>query len=309
MFQFTTTTVINSDKDLTTGKTLFGGIAANTTATPPVPANFYVLRVGNFTPANVVECYEAAGYAAEMAKATFDLSTALTGAVDGDQFRIVISLGLTQGSALSYYANDLGYKGKNISVDFIFDTDAATTLDKLVKTINKYELMIYGTKLVDVTGATTFLTIESKDEYQKFISISIDKFSQNANQALAEYIPVKTLADLPVAATNAAVTNAAEGYFAGKESFGSYTFLLHNLRLPTYERTGFASPNQDESPIPGALYTQFTIHYCKDRGILGDNAVGDFVKSQTTHVFYVHSNYAAAFKTALQTAGITVTTL
>ena len=56
----------------------------------------------------------------------------------------------------------------------------------------------------------------------------------------------------------------------------------------------------------GAKYNQYTIYYCTNRGVLGTNAVGDIVKSRTTHVFYVKSDLASTFETALQKIGTIV---
>ena len=68
-------------------------------------------------------------------------------------------------------------------------------------------------------------------------------------------------------------------------------------------RTRAFGVNLDENPIIGAKYNQYTIHYCTNRGVLGTNAVGDTVKSVTTHVFYVNQNVAADFETALAKIG------
>lgn len=116
---------------------------------------------------------------------------------------------------------------------------------------------------------------------------------------MGEYTVVRSLDDLDEKTSNAAVTATEEGYFVGKEGFGTYSFLLHNLRLPTSARTRAFGINQDETPIVGAKYNQYTIHYCTNRGVLGLNAVGDTVKSVTTHVFYVKSELAADFEAAL----------
>jgi hypothetical protein len=53
----------------------------------------------------------------------------------------------------------------------------------------------------------------------------------------------------------------------------------------------------------GALYNQYTIHYCAKRGVLGLNAVGQTVTSATTHVFYVKQDLAPDFEKALATIG------
>lgn len=124
---------------------------------------------------------------------------------------------------------------------------------------------------------------------------------------MGEYNVVRSLDNLTKKNSNAEVTATAEGYFVGKEGFGTYPFLLHNLRLPTYARNRWLGLNQDETPIVGAKYNQYTIYYCVNRGILGDNAVGDLVKSRTTHVFYVKQDLATAFETALGKVGTVIT--
>lgn len=298
MFQFTTTNVINSDKDLTTGKDLW----TTQDASGQKPACLYVKRVNKFVATNVVAIYKAEAHDAENAKATFDLSK-VEGAGAGDMFRLHIYVGLTQASQSSLYANDLQWKGKPFSVDFVWEDTAANTVTKLVKTINKYSAMVYNKKLLNVTGSGTFITIEAIDEYQRFKFINIEKFDASAYQGMGEYNVVRSLTNLSKKDSNSQVTASAEGYFEGKEGFGTYSFLLHNLRLPTYARTRWLALNQDETPIVGAKYNQYTIHYCVNRGILGNNAVGDVVKSMTTHVFYVNTNISGSFETALKKIG------
>ncbi len=297
MFQFTTTTVINSNRDFTTGKPLWSAQAADGTN----PASFYVKRVNKFLANNVHVIYKAEAHDAEFAKVTIDLSQ-LSG-TDGDIFRLHIYLGISQASQSSLYANDLQWKGKPLSVDFIWDTDAATTAEKLIKTINKYEIMVYNRKLLNVSNSGTYITIEATDEYQRFKILNIEKLDRDAYYGMGEYNVVRSLEDITEVDSNDAVTATSEAYFVGKEGFGTYPFLLHNLRLPTYERTRWLALNQDEAPIIGAKYNQYTIHYCVNRGILGDNAVGDLVKSRTTHVFYVNQTVSDEFEAALATIG------
>lgn len=302
MFQFTTTNVINSDKDLTTGKALW----TTEDASGKKPAKLHVKRVNNFVASNVLAIYKAEAKDAELAKATIDFSQ-VSGS-QGEVFRLHIYLGLTQASQSSLYANDLQWKGKPLSVDFVWADSAANTVANLVKTINKYEMMVYGQKLLNVSKNNAYLTIEAVDEYQRFKFINVEKFDGEVYHGMGDYKVVRSLANLSVKTTNAQVTNSAEGYFAGKEGFGTYSFLLHNLRIPTHDRTRYLALNQDETPIIGAKYNQYTIYYCTNRGILGSNAVGDVVKSRTTHVFYVKSDLAGAFETALQKIG-TITTV
>ena len=302
MFQFTTTNVINSNKDLTTGKPLW----SVQDAAGDKPASLNVKRVNKFIATNIVAIYKAEAQDAENAKVTLDFSQ--VNGTAGDVFRLHIYVGLSQASQSSLYANDLQWKGKPFSVDFVWGTSAADTVTKLVKTINKYSAMVYNKKMLNVSNSGTYITIEATDEYQRFKFVNIEKFDADAYHGMGEYNVVRSLENLTEADSNAEVTATAEGYFQGKEGFGTYPFLLHNLRLPTYARNRWLALNQDETPIVGAKYNQYTIYYCVNRGILGDNAVGDLVKSRTTHVFYVKQDLATEFEAALAKVG-TVTTV
>lgn len=292
MFQFTTTNVINSDKDYTTGKPLWSAQEAALDK----PAFLNIKRVSKFLKSNVVSIYKAVANDPEMAKVTIDLSQ-ISG-TDGESYRLSVYIGLTQASQESRYANDLILKGKPFTVDFVWKTSADKVAENLVKIINKYAVMVYGEKLLNVSCSGTFLTIEAVNEYQRFRKVNIEKFDKDAYFGRGEYNPVRTLDNLTEKALSA-LNGTEEGYFVGKEGFGTYSYLLHNLRIPTPMRTRAFGVNLDENPIIGAKYNQYTIHYCTDRGVLGTNAVGDTVKSVTTHVFYVNQSVASEFETAL----------
>ena len=297
MFQFTTTNVINSNKDYTTGKPLWSAQEAALDK----PAFLNIKRVSKFLGPNVVSIYKAEANDPEMAKVTIDLSQ-ISG-TDGESYRLSVYIGLTQASQESRYANDLILKGKPFTVDFVWKTSAAEVAKNLVKTINKYAVMVYGEKLLNVSYSGTFLTIEAVNEYQRFRKVNVEKFDAAAYFGRGEYNTVRTLDNLTKKETNAALTGTVEGYFVGKEGFGTYSYLLHNLRIPTAMRTRAFGVNLDENPIIGAKYNQYTIHYCTNRGVLGTNAVGDTVKSVTTHVFYVNQSVASEFETALAKIG------
>lgn len=304
MFQFTTTNVINSDKDLTTGKNLWVGTAAS----GGKPGTLAIKRVGTFKSSAVTAIYKTVAVDPEMAKVSIKFADLITGNA-GDVFRLNIYVGLTEASQDSRYSNDFKFKGKPFSVDFVWKDNAENTLKALVKTINKYEMMVYGEKLLNVTCSTTNLVIEATNEFQRFRTVNIEKFDKDAYHFMGEYTKVKGIEDLGVAKTqNSQVTDSADGFFPGKEGFGTYSYLLHNLRIPTSMRTRAFGVNQDETPIVGAKYNEYVIHYCTDRGILGTNAVGDEVRSRTTHVFYVNQSVSSGFETELAKIG-TVTTV
>ena len=301
MFNFTTTTVINSDKDYTTGKARWIGTAADDSHN--IVGSLNVLRVMNFKAPNVTAIYKAVANDPQMAKVTFDFASLAT---KGDQLRLSVYIGLRQASQDSRYSNDLILKGKPFTVDFIWKSDAAETVKDLVKTINKYMVFVYGSKLLNVSYSGTFLTLEATSEYQIFRKLDIEKLNAEDHFYMGSYKTVKTLDSIAKKASNDKVTAAEEGYFVGKEGFGTYSYVLHNLRIPTPANTRAFRVYEDEAPIVGAKYNQYTIHYCADRGQLGLNAVGDTTKSVTTHVFYVNQDVAVSFETALGKIGTAV---
>lgn len=303
MFNFTTTTVINSSKDYTSGKDRWIGTAADNSQN--IVGSLNVLRVMNFKAPNVTAIYKAVANDPEMAKVTFDFATDIT-ADEGDQFRLSIYVGLRQASQDSRYSNDLILKGKPFTVDFIWKSTAAETVKSLVNTINKYMVFVYGSKLLNVSYSGAFLTLEATSEYQIFRKLDVEKLNATDHYYMGSYKTVKTL-DSIAKKNSSTEVSAAEGYFVGKEGFGTYSYVLHNLRIPTSANTRAFRVYEDEAPIVGAKYNQYTIHYCTNRGQLGLNAVGDTVKSVTTHVFYVNQNVASSFETALAKIGTVLT--
>lgn len=95
-------------------------------------------------------------------------------------------------------------------------------------------------------------------------------------------------------------------YKANAVEFGTYNYLLHNLRMPTYENYRFTSPAAVEMPMAGAEYVQYSFLYCVPRpGLGGLSVAGQFNHSTTTHVFFVKAGEVAeAFEAELLKAGM-----
>lgn len=306
MFQFTTTNVLNSLKDLTTGKDLI------TTVETSGKEEVMIKRIGNFKKANVESIHHTAGSEAELAAVCIDLTNVVA---NGKKYRLNMYIGLTQGSADSRYANDLYHKGKAFSVDFDGLATAAETVAKLADILKKYDILVYGDKQLNVYSSGALLALEAVNEYQRFVRVNIEELNASAYFDMGDYKVIKSLDDLKGGKINShddIVKNGApvkEGLFVGKEGFGTYSYLLHNLRLPTATRSGAFAWNKEESPIPGVIYDEYVIRYCVNRGELGLNAVGDTVKSVTTHVIYVPSALSTTVKTALGNVGTVIETV
>ena len=305
MFQFTTTNVLNSLKDLTTGKDLI------TTVDASGKEEVMIKRIGNFKKANVESIHHTVGSEAELAAVCMDLTNVVA---KDKKYRLNMYIGLTQGSADSRYANDLYHKGKAFSIDFDGLATAAETVAKLADVLKKYDILVYGDKQLNVYSSGALLALEAVNEYQRFVRVNIEELNASAYFEMGDYKVIKSLDDLKknMASHDAVIKDGVpvkEGLFVGKEGFGTYSYLLHNLRLPTAARFGAFAWNKEESPVPGVIYDEYVIRYCVNRGELGLNAVGDTVKSVTTHVIYVPSALSATVNTALSKVGTVVETV
>lgn len=89
----------------------------------------------------------------------------------------------------------------------------------------------------------------------------------------------------------------------GMNGFGDTAWIINNFQLPTYVNTNWMALHQDERPVPGKLYNQFTLHAVADRGELtGMGAVGQKMASKTTHVFYVAADLSGIFEQEILSA-------
>lgn len=266
MFQFTTTNVINSNFDVDNQD-------MNRWAWSDKDNVFTVKGVGSFKAENVKAIYKAPATDAEPAEMKINLAEGTSELEKGTTLRLSIYVRLTQADQSSYYANDYQYKGRPFTVEFPWLGDASETAKNLKKLIKKYGLMIFEKELIKTSVKDGLVTLKAVNEFQRFHSYKLEY-----------YIDSKE----PFGEVWKEVEGAIEIVKEGKEAFGDYGWVLRNLRLPTSQHTRAFAPLAHEMPIPGAKYKQITIEYCVNRGPLGLNAVGDTVKSVTTHVFFVN---------------------
>lgn len=295
MFQFTTTHVINENKDYITGLTpLWKATEANELNS--TPAELDIKRHLKFLKPNVLSITKAVYSEPKLAKATLDLSQ--LGSTVG-HYRIAMYIKLSQTSANSYYANDLVFKGKPLYFEFIWKEGelAAAVATKVEKIVKKYMLAVYEKPLVKVSASEAKVIIDAVDEYQRFTQVDIEKYEEGTNGLPGQFKTVKKalctdLSSDPEYDANFKIEQ-------GKDGFGTYQWILKNLRLPTATRTSWTALNKDEAPILGAKYNEYIIRYCTDRGVMGGDAVGEITKSLTTHVFYVNQSVSSDFESAL----------
>jgi hypothetical protein len=281
MFQFTTTTILNSSVDAS-GKTKW--------AVDTDKGTFYVLGVNKFIGANL-SVYKREASLPKIAKATLELESGITYGAGDYQLNIYLNY---QGSQNSFYATPMSYtKGKPLFYAFSLTGEEATgqaVAEKIVK-VATWMNTRFDNKWLDISNTQGTLNINGIDEYQRFVTVKIERFETDAyGNAIW-----KTVEEALPAAEDGTFPNAGGTIVQGREGFGTYTQLLKDLRLPTAANTNWLALNQEERPIPGELYDQYTLQYTKDRGLMGQSAVGQLATSSTTHVFYVRRGLTPNF--------------
>ena len=316
MFKFNTTTIINSNEDFTTGLALL-----DNTSTPDA---LMIKRGLTIKKKYVRAIYKRAYNDPELAKVNIDLSA--LDSSDPGVYRIAVYVRL-EGSENEYFANDYVFKGKPFYIEFVKKTgdDAAALAEKIVKIAKKYMQMVYEYPLISITAeeddgsATGVVVLEATDEYQRFTKVELQYFDDEAGLptgccgvGAGDWVVLEKLNVNPEEGEDTSsdkiqwATGEDEQPLKGKEGFGTYRNLVKNLRLPTADNLRWGHILQDEVPVPGATYNQYTIWYCRKVGIQGLAHVGDIVQSLTSHIFFVNtcdSTLISNFETYLAALG------
>ena len=253
----------------------------------------------------VKDCVKAirkrAGYNAVMCKATIDFAdSALLAALKAGgaktYCRLDIYLGV-EGAEPYIYSTPWVQKGMPFWIEFtVKEADEAATIAKNVADmLKKNHVFLCDKDLINVSVSGSKLILEGATEYQRFRKIEISTFDAYDDYAdkVAELDPTKT------AATDIKLDER------GKNSFGTYSQIIKDLRLPTAANYQWTHIRQVETPIVGAIYNQYIVEYEAPATNDGLHAVGQRMTSHTVHVFWVKndSDLISAWETALGTVG------
>lgn len=256
----------------------------------------------------VKDCVKAirkrAGYNAVMCKATIDFAdSALLAALKTGgaktYCRLDIYLGV-EGAEPYIYSTPWVQKGMPFWIEFtVKEADKAATIAKNVADmLKKNHVFLCDKDLINVSVSGSKLILEGATEYQRFRKIEISTFDAYDDYAdkVAELDPTKT------AATDIKLDER------GKNSFGTYSQIIKDLRLPTAANYQWTHIRQVETPIVGAIYNQYIVEYEAPATNDGLHAVGQRMASHTVHVFWVKndSDLISAWETALGTVGTVV---
>lgn len=256
----------------------------------------------------VKDCVKAirkrAGYNAVMCKATIDFAdSALLAALKTGgaktYCRLDIYLGV-EGAEPYIYSTPWVQKGMPFWIEFtVKEADEAATIAKNVADmLKKNHVFLCDKDLINVSVSGNKLILEGATEYQRFRKIEISTFDAYDDYAdkVAELDPTKT------AATDIKLDER------GKNSFGTYSQIIKDLRLPTAANYQWTHIRQVETPIVGAIYNQYIVEYEAPATNDGLHAVGQRMTSHTVHVFWVKNDadLISAWETVLGTVGTVV---
>ena len=280
MFQFTTTTLINSAYAVD----VLGNSLLDNTGNPVARykdnsgASFTVVGTGTFVKGNIESVYKRSYAAGVKEQATLTVVQQTSGTI----LRLTVDVKLV-GAAQSDYVN-FSYQFKQpLTVDIVSTGTAADDATELAKVLNKIKTE-FGRSLFTASASGAVVTFTARTNDQRFNSILLQKIGA---------VPLNTLTP--------EITQVAKGVVTvpGRTGFGDDAWMLKSVILPTYQNTRHFGTLKDERPVLGGNYSQYTLRYKVRAGEDGVWMADD--KSVTTHVFWVAANQVAAFEAALET--------
>lgn len=291
MFNFSTTTILNSDKDKS-GKALFSSLAADN-------KHGAILKIKNdftFEMPGIAKVYKKVAAEPVVGEFTIDCDKLISALPQNTIYpvtgRISVYMAL-EGSEESLFANDFYQKGHPFSIGFIIENDgvSATELANSIKrTVNKFNVAMLGRKMFEVSASAGVLTFKCTDEYMRFKAITIRQDLGHREGEIAH------LFDGELDNTQDIITIVNRG----TNGFGTFRQLSKDISLPTAMNTGWTAITPRNRPVPGALYNQYIIDYVAPSHTNPSLvAVGHKTNSHTTHVFWVRQDFAAAFEAVI----------
>lgn len=315
MFNWTTTTILNSLKDYSTGADLAKvWTGAETLEGQELPSGFSgaypvikIKRDHTFESRYISKVYKAIANNPTLCELKVDVE-ALLGLLDVEEAPVHARLAFyvsLEGSEESIYANDWYQKGKPFSIGFDVkkgESDAEAVAKRIKKNAEKFGIVVYGKKIFDITLDGAVLTIKGTHEYQRF------KMAAIAVDDVLDEMVVDFFADGEVAEGEKSENEVFELVKRGINGFGTYHQLVKDLRLPTVHHNKWLQIKEDEKPVIGAKYNQYIVTYCApSMANPGFTVVGQHNMSVTTHVFWVNQAIDEAFAKLFEDANVNVT--
>ena len=256
----------------------------------PKEGVFRVLRCADYTKSAVKDgkIHKTFGTKGKVAQVEFNLNS--INSVPG-QYRIIIDISLENRYYSDYkYPWSAFHKPVMVEFDVPESSKLETLTDTVVATLKKYVPSDYK-YAISRKKAAGEVQVMCADPYQVIKSAKIQKVVESGcyeGCSDCEYVD----------------TDVAVNITKNVAPFATGEWLTENLRFPTYPNLRYASVNDDEKPIRGATYVQYTFDYVSPRkGLSGQGTVGQALTSVTHHVFYVLDSLASKFDEAISKIG------
>ena len=247
---------------------------------------FRVLRCADYRKEGLVEgvIYKTPAEKGQVASAAFNLPT------KEGTYRVVIGITLI-GKYLADYAMPWSNFGKAVLAEF------EVSAEDLGKTKELQEKMI---KAIEMAIPENYRYVRvSAEDLDKVLVSCTDSHQVITVAELQEQRGI-SCPDSCTEKQYVTVDEAVE-VTKNKMEIGTAAWLQENLRFPSYPNIRYAALNEEEYPVNGGLYTQFSFLYCMPRkGLHGQGTVGQALKSVTTHTFYVLSSLVDKFEEDLK---------
>lgn len=274
MFNFTTETILN---DLSKVWTAFGAATVPASAVnwdPGIEAgkeSLWIKRLNKFVVGGTFEgikdgiVYKRVATAAALAQSRVTIPTVVVGTL----YRVGVTL-TTNGYASGMFARDRVTYGKPFYVEALATATTASVM---------------ATALANAWNAAFA-------PYDDFVTASTSTaaliFTADANPLIQiKSIVFESIDQTTGIATDAALTVTVNT--VGKAAFGDYMDILKNHRLATIDNYRPFGLNQEELPVVGATYNEYTFKYVAQRGVTGQSIVGQQGTSETSHVIWVNT--------------------
>lgn len=247
---------------------------------------FRVLRCADYRKEGLVEgvIYKTPAEKGQVASAAFNLPT------KEGTYRVVIGITLI-GKYLADYAMPWSNFGKAVLAEF------EVSAEDLGKTKELQEKMIKAIKMA-IPENYRYVRVSAEDSGKVLVSCT-DSHQVITVAELQEQRGI-SCPDSCTEKQYVTVDEAVE-VTKNKMEIGTAAWLQENLRFPSYPNIRYAALNEEEYPVNGGLYTQFSFLYCMPRkGLHGQGTVGQALKSVTTHTFYVLSSLVDKFEEDLK---------
>lgn len=276
MFDFQKEVIINSN-------VLEDGVTPRFKAMTGAVNLFRVLRCADYRKEGLIDgiVYKTMYNKGAAPFATFDVPTV------AGIYRVIVGFSL-DGRYLSDYAYPWYKFGKPVMAEFeLDDSNLAEAQEIMIKAIEMAIPENYrfaritkeGSDKVKVSGTDSHQIIKVA-ELQKVVSLACpaDACHEVEYQLVAKAVVEKNIMEV-----------------------GTAAWIQENLRFPSYPNLRYDALNEEEYPVKGGLYVQYSFGYCSPRrGLHGQGTVGQALKSITTHTFYVLSSLADEFEEDLK---------